>query len=518
MAVAEPMAGRDAGAIDGLPRLRAFAWRVAATVGLAAIAAVPILLMLPFMHEPFDRDEGAYATVAQGLTHGLLPYRDLFDHKPPGIYGWYALSFRVFGDNVVAPRLMGALVLAAITLVLFRACSMLYGRRAGWLGAATFALSTGVAAINPGMNTEPFTLLPMVLALVAFLESRRHAPLRWCLVAGLFGGVAVMTKPVALPNIVALAAIPVLGAALHGEQWSGAVKRVIAIAVGGAASCLAVCAPFVVTGALGPFMYANLHYNRLYQGQITAHDFVTGGARSALVFVAVATPFCVLAVLGLHTSARLRRWPQDLIVVLWFLASVVGVASTAHFLTHYDVMLLPAIALLAAALAEARPPLLRSRTMLGGVAAFIVLSAVPAARQAADVYLAGGPIARHAQQVPVDEAAREPQTEEIGAFLKAHTSPNQTIWNYGRDSQIYFYAGRSPAVRFFYDRPYWLDSATLTETIASLRKARPEYVVDTVGGEPWDYHPPELVALLGQQYDYVGKLEYAQLYRLKAAD
>ena len=252
MAVAERTAGRDATAFDALTRLRAFVTRLATPFPLAAIAAIPVLLTLPFMHEPFDRDEGAYATIAQGLTHGLLPYRDLFDHKPPGIYGWYALSFGAFGDNVVAPRLMGALVLAAITLLLFRACSMLYGRRAGWLGAFVFALSTGVALINPAMNTEPFTLLPMVAALVAFLESRRRAPLRWCFVAGVFGGLAVMTKPVAVLNIGALAAIPVIGAARYGEAWGGAVKRVALIAVGGIASCAAVCAPFVVSGAVPP--------------------------------------------------------------------------------------------------------------------------------------------------------------------------------------------------------------------------------------------------------------------------
>ena len=108
-----------------------------------------------------------------------------------------------------------------------------------------------------------------------------------------------------------------------------------------------------------------------------------------------------------------------------------------------------------------------------------------------------------------------PKTRRSARSLKAHTSPSETVWNYGRDSQIYFYADRSPAVRFFYDRPYWLDAATLTETIASLRQARPQYIVDTQPGDAWDYHPPELMALLAQQYDYVGKVQYADLYRLK---
>lgn len=35
---------------------------------------------------PLDRDEGAFLAVAQRILHGSIPYRDVFDHKGPGIY------------------------------------------------------------------------------------------------------------------------------------------------------------------------------------------------------------------------------------------------------------------------------------------------------------------------------------------------------------------------------------------------------------------------------------------------
>jgi len=49
---------------------------------------VPFLLVHLFF--AVDRDGGTFLTIAQGLLDGRLPYRDFFDHKPPGIY--YALS------------------------------------------------------------------------------------------------------------------------------------------------------------------------------------------------------------------------------------------------------------------------------------------------------------------------------------------------------------------------------------------------------------------------------------------
>src|SRR5512132_3256049 len=85
-------------------------------VFLLALLAIPILLYLPFAGIPFERDEGVYATVAQGLLRGEMPYRDLFDNKPPLVYAWYALSFLLFGERVVAPRILAAVLLSLTTL------------------------------------------------------------------------------------------------------------------------------------------------------------------------------------------------------------------------------------------------------------------------------------------------------------------------------------------------------------------------------------------------------------------
>src|SRR5437899_7874528 len=71
---------------------------------VVASAIVPLLLYIPSLTEPFDRDEGFYAAVAQLILHGDLPYRDSFDNKPPIVFGWYAISFLLFGEHVWSRR------------------------------------------------------------------------------------------------------------------------------------------------------------------------------------------------------------------------------------------------------------------------------------------------------------------------------------------------------------------------------------------------------------------------------
>jgi hypothetical protein len=91
---------------------------------IAALSRVPhkadILLIiaaiaysLPSIGYPFGRDQGLYFYMGREWLNGLLPYRDAFDHKPPGIYLIYALGMLLFGQQQWAIRV---LELAAVLL------------------------------------------------------------------------------------------------------------------------------------------------------------------------------------------------------------------------------------------------------------------------------------------------------------------------------------------------------------------------------------------------------------------
>ena len=50
------------------------------------------VLRTPLLDLPLERDEGAYAVVATEMLRGAVPYRDVWDHKPPGVYVAYAAA------------------------------------------------------------------------------------------------------------------------------------------------------------------------------------------------------------------------------------------------------------------------------------------------------------------------------------------------------------------------------------------------------------------------------------------
>src|SRR5215471_11509598 len=115
---------------------------------LPLILLTPILLFAPFFTEPFEGDEGAYGTIAQQMLHGYLPYRDIFDHKPPLVYVWYAVSFLIFGQNIVAPRIVAALSWSATTFLVYVQGKLLLPRRQALIAAAVFGFSASLTMLS----------------------------------------------------------------------------------------------------------------------------------------------------------------------------------------------------------------------------------------------------------------------------------------------------------------------------------------------------------------------------------
>src|SRR5689334_10365233 len=91
---------------DVVPRLHVRdpdGWLRLAAWFVVLVAAFQILMF------PFGRDQGIYALVGEGILRGQVPYRDLWDFKPPGVFLVYAFAQGIFGKSMLAPRLLEVL-------------------------------------------------------------------------------------------------------------------------------------------------------------------------------------------------------------------------------------------------------------------------------------------------------------------------------------------------------------------------------------------------------------------------
>jgi len=230
-----------------------------ACLGVLALALAPRLPGL--LAAPSFTDETEEVRLAVQVAQGTaLPLVGVKPYLGPWNVYLTALALRLVGPEMVVAR--GVTLVCGLLTVLavyWLARALGLGRRVATLGAALLAtsgahtlLASRVAWSN--CTTPLYTTLAAVLVALAV---RRGRP-AWLAPAGVAGGLAVQTHPIALPVLLALAAwggragwrqgwlrIPTRRAASDGDVWRGGRWTLVALG-----AFVAVNAPLLAFNAL----------------------------------------------------------------------------------------------------------------------------------------------------------------------------------------------------------------------------------------------------------------------------
>jgi 4-amino-4-deoxy-L-arabinose transferase-like glycosyltransferase len=501
-------------------RFQAARSRISGLAAFVAICLVPLVLHGIFLNAPFERDEGVYATIAQGLLDGKLPYRDLFDHKPPLVYFWYAVGFTFFGEDVASPRILSALSLSLTTAALLAQALLVFPRRMAYTGALLFAFSTGIPHVALHANTQPFMMLPLAGSLLFFTIGIRSGNRWWLLAAGAAGTIAIMSKQPAVWNLAALMVMAFWWR--WGEKSGPSALAAPAVVLGGAVLMAGLLLlPFVATRTTDDFFYANVAYNFRYVDDVlTAEERLFLVKRAfvfLLFFITAAAPLVFGSIAGLLAALNERKSFWLYLLLAWTAGSALGVAMGTRFYPHYFLQLLPAMAFLTALAVHVRLRDAGLRKMHPALPAAAIALVLISTITVLLLYIDPRGTYRQFSHLVYYQAVWEADSRVVGAWIAERTDEDERIFSYGREAQIYFYADRLPAVRFFTDWAYLYDPGTLGETIEDLRREPPRYIIDTVLPPLFEEtdRAPEMERLLADKYRYVGRVKFADIYELR---
>jgi hypothetical protein len=452
---------------------------------LAVIILGVACLRLRLLGVPLERDEGEYAYMGQMILRGEVPYADAYNMKFPGVYYSYAVILAIFGQTDVGIHL-GLLVINALAIVLlFLLAVRLFDVGTALAAAASFGwLSLSQSVLGFTANAEHFVLVPALAATFVLVwadDSRRSWPL---LGAGVLFGLAVQMKQ----HGAAFAAfggcyLLAQGRARGRAGWRQSGRDVLLLAAG-------VLLPFGVTclylwwkGSLESFWFWTFTYARYYASMTTWAEGLGNLTWVVRYILEVSALIWVLAGLGLAAVSWDAVARGRARFVKWFTAfSFLAVCPGLHFRDHYFILLLPAAGLLAGLGAVAGGRLWARRVGVHGAAALPVLVTVLGVISAAyreHMYLfVNSPrtVARATYgSQPFPEAA------DLGAYIRAHSSPEDEVAVIGSEPQIYFYSGRHAATGFMYTyalmepHPYALQMQE--DMIAQIEGAEPRFIV-----------------------------------------
>jgi len=198
------------------------------------------LAVWPTLSYPLTRDQGAYAYIADLIRQGGVPYRDVWDLKPPAIYWMYSLSFSLLGRSELAVRGFDVLyTLATGAFVYLLAQEAFSDRRiaigSAWLYAFGYHWFLHYYSLA---NPESFMAPYLLVAAWGLSRGLRCRDLRCMLVGGFAGGLAFWFKPTAGLTVLVLCCWLWVSAFRGSDAKISLGKATLALAVGAASALL----------------------------------------------------------------------------------------------------------------------------------------------------------------------------------------------------------------------------------------------------------------------------------------
>jgi len=325
-------------------------------VWLFLLVITLLLRSYSFLFSVIDWDESLYLLIAEAWSHGSIPYVEIWDQKPPGIYACYLVAKLVgFGDMLLGIRVMSVLMVSASAFLLYKIAGRLLPST-GWFSIAPALLYIIFSLNNQGLaaNTEIF-FIPFVLggfyAVLRCIDNdwQFHEQPGTLILSGLLVGIAFQIKYLVAFDLIALAAAIVLLQWYHKKS-----KAILSVAKIGALMVAGFIIPTIVVvlyfyyhGHLQDLLNATLSANVQHQAHGDFSIVKTAGkfylqCRDQILLWGSVVLVCWWLVWGkLDGDKKMIA----LFLLGWLILTVTSASLTRKFYPHYFLQALPPLCL-----------------------------------------------------------------------------------------------------------------------------------------------------------------------------
>lgn len=463
-------------------------------LALLILAVLVSLRQWPPVEEQ-GRDSGAFAYTGAALLNGEVPYRDVWDHKPPLVYVFNAVAFALLGANRWALWLLEVTVTFG-TGVLFWALLRAVFQRGGLAlaGGVIFLLQAHhFVLVGNGNYTETYALLGQVMCLWAGWRFGQRPTARAGLLVGISAGLIFLTRQNSIGVALAFAPALLLHPALRADRLRGLAVAAAGVGAGGLAVLGAAALAFAACGALDEALDAVIVAPAMLHTWF-ADDRIGPGttvcaaleSRGFVVALAPLLPFALAGIVlaGRRLARRTEARPPAVFfawVALTFGLDLVLVNLSSAAYNHYFITPMPAFVLLVTLALDAltRPAKTGRGRRWRNRAVF-----------AAGVYLVLFYALLYWFLLVLDLAAEDdpfgsPRLHPLTGYVREHTDPDDYVLVWGAASEIYFQADRRSPSRYHYSYPLvvadYAGPDVIAAFVAELRAHPPRLIADVTG-------------------------------------
>ena len=282
---------------------------ILALVLTSLILRIPILLLRCFCPDEFQH---LHAT--RSVVHGMVPYRDFFEHHTPFLYYFLAPVYAIVGDNISMlfySRAIMLLFAGGIIYLVYRLGKMVYGADTGWIGALFVAYN--LMFMDKTIETRPDLpgMVFWLLTLIFFIEGIKCKQRRYYLLTGASIALAILCTPKMLFGGIGLflATMWLLIDKRAGNTLKESVSAIAWMALGVAIPSGVTCIYFGINQGLDDFVYRNFTMNLRWR-----HRNSLGATWSYWLYNVARNPFfSVFSFTGLAIASYRLKSKNDIV-------------------------------------------------------------------------------------------------------------------------------------------------------------------------------------------------------------
>jgi hypothetical protein len=453
-------------------------------------------------------DASVYTLAGVTIRDGRMPYVDVFDNKPPGLYVVDALGQIVLPwlDPWLVSWLLTFAFSSVATLIVYRLLLKSYAPATAFVGGVACAIGTTSHAVALGGGlTESFAVLPLVIGL--WLATQRPGGPRTALLVGVLGGLSCLFSVQASPA----AALLVVAVATDRAGPIELIRRLAGSAVGACGVLAVVGSWLAIRGALGDAIDEVIVYNFSYRNASPGLGATLVAATLLLAGWALLVAVSAFAMIRRpHGYGRLP-W----ISLIWVVSMTAWILYQNRLYLHYLILVTP-------------PLVIACLPGLGWLKSAVIAAELKTRVPAQAVAVAAGALCSVSgvwlvalcSLTITTAAAAGSVTAQTAAWIDANTPAGATVFVWGNDTDIYLVSGRIHYDRHIYQYPmvtegYWSPARTAA-LLATWTLSPPSVIVETPATVPMFQPAPDPPML--PNYDTFGPLRgfVRSHYRLAA--
>jgi hypothetical protein len=460
-------------------------WRISLFIIICGLA-----LFWPLLTRHVAGDVGVYSYVGSCFADGLVPYKDAWDIKSPGIFFQYGIALLMFGHSDAAVVMTDFAIAIAAAFVIFFAAERVHTKSTGIFAAAAWLIAYNFMHLE-GWFGQPETTAALLASLLFYL-ALDYEPLigAQCFLSGLLVGLLLWYK---LPFVLfAILLLPRMGRSFVRNRIFEAIAPGF---LGFAAAIVPVVAYFLIRHSgkdlwegliVAPYlMTTTFTFGMMVQFKSFARTIFDLGAWTLPIFC-----LALVSITGLPKSKKF----EERMTWGFLLLSTIVVVVQQRYLMYYWILVLPPLAILAGIGAERifvwSEKITKAQFIRAG-ALLLIMSCVnwPRAATYWDSYMAGMQADDRLAMLahyPTTYGAGPNRIQAatlvlLGEQLRQLTQTNDTILSFDMDPAINFYSERHQPTRFSYLWPLRTPSfdklGWKSEFSSQIMRGKPKFII-----------------------------------------